>query len=39
VAFPESGNGALLAKLNHISDRVCVRCIELVGGVRNPVNQ
>ncbi|MBW8328516.1 MAG: chemotaxis protein [Thiobacillus sp.] len=37
--MPESGNEALLAMLNHISDRVGAHCTELAGGVRSTVNQ
>lgn len=39
TALPESGNEALLARLNHISDRVGARCTEMAGGVRSTVNQ
>jgi hypothetical protein len=37
--LPESGNEALLAMLNHISDRVGAHCTELADGVRCTVNQ
>jgi len=39
TALPESGNEALLERLNQISDRVGARCTELAGGVRSTVNQ
>ncbi|MHB1052934.1 MAG: chemotaxis protein [Thiobacillus sp.] len=39
AALPESGNEALLERLNQISDRVGARCTELAGGVRSTVNQ
>jgi len=39
TVLPESGNEALLAMLNHISDRVGAHCTELAGGVRSTVNQ
>jgi len=37
--LPESNNEALLATLNHISERVGVCCTERAGGVRSTVNQ